>query len=369
MKAKRLFISVMALCCTMVAGAQENEVATAILQHGEGATVYTGLDALVNACAAADNGDVITLSSGTFNSANITKSISVYGAGYEVDANTDTGVTQIVNGSNGVLRVGVENATLSGVHLEGLRVECEINLGNIWWNQETTSVEDVVITKCYENKHIGIHCNVKDVDISQCVILGDIGSYNNEQLATNLFVKNCHITGRVCKMKSGSKVWVDHCIQRGGFYHDSSRDGGALDHSAFRWTNCIFTISSEIHRAVGIGSTVQNCICPTIVYCFQVLPGFDVNNSGLIEIAEAGMFEGGVNSEYSTEKTFNIANPTEWIGTDNTEIGINGGIGFNKVPATPVVKDLSATVDGKKLIVNFQTHVRPVPTTNLEPEP
>ena len=64
MKTKRFIFSVIALCCTMVAGAQSNQSVTAILQHvvddNETVKVYVGKEAFKNAYTDAVNGDVIT---------------------------------------------------------------------------------------------------------------------------------------------------------------------------------------------------------------------------------------------------------------------------------------------------------------------
>ena len=58
----------MAAISLLAAKAQNNELPTATLQHGEQTMVFIGVDAFKNAYeAAADSGDVITLSSGLFN--------------------------------------------------------------------------------------------------------------------------------------------------------------------------------------------------------------------------------------------------------------------------------------------------------------
>ena len=53
MKTKRVIISLMVLCCAMVAKAQ-NDVAIATLQHGDNVSVFKGPSALASALAAAD---------------------------------------------------------------------------------------------------------------------------------------------------------------------------------------------------------------------------------------------------------------------------------------------------------------------------
>ena len=70
---KKILLSIVALCCTVVAGAQNSsQQQTAILQKGDGTaegsvSVYYGSDALKEAYNAADDeGCVITLTSGQF---------------------------------------------------------------------------------------------------------------------------------------------------------------------------------------------------------------------------------------------------------------------------------------------------------------
>ena len=99
MKTKRFIFLVIALCCAVLAKAQNNESLTAILQHVEGTEtvkVYVGKEAFKNAYTDAVNGDVITLSSGSFNVPSaFQKELSVYGAGYEEDDASGTAVTTL----------------------------------------------------------------------------------------------------------------------------------------------------------------------------------------------------------------------------------------------------------------------------------
>lgn len=58
MKAKRVMISLLVLCCTLLAKAQ-NDVAIATLQHGDNVSVFKGSSALASALAAAsDQGEM-----------------------------------------------------------------------------------------------------------------------------------------------------------------------------------------------------------------------------------------------------------------------------------------------------------------------
>lgn len=80
---KKLSITLMMLCCAIVGNAQVTDEISAILQVGDNAQIFYGADALIEAMAAApDRGATITLSSGTFNAAEITKCVNIYGAGW-----------------------------------------------------------------------------------------------------------------------------------------------------------------------------------------------------------------------------------------------------------------------------------------------
>ena len=75
---KKIILSLFALVGTLSASAQQTEAVTATLQNGANSTVYYGIDALKTAIANAQDGGIITLSSGTFNVPdNIDKSVRI----------------------------------------------------------------------------------------------------------------------------------------------------------------------------------------------------------------------------------------------------------------------------------------------------
>ena len=78
---KKLFLTLVALWGAMTANAQQTEATTATLQTGDVSKVYYGIDAFKTAMTEAQDGSIITLSTGTFNvPANIDKSVKIYGA-------------------------------------------------------------------------------------------------------------------------------------------------------------------------------------------------------------------------------------------------------------------------------------------------
>lgn len=337
MKAKRLFISVIALCCTMVAWAQSNQSVTAILQHvvdgNETVKVYVGKEAFKNAYTDAVNGDVITLSSGSFDTPSpFQKELSVYGAGYEEDAETGTAVT-ILNNSINIK--GVES--LSNLHFEGLRLDGNIIECNI-------PVSNMVISKCFCKNVYFYAEQCTNIVIQQSVITQGITGLTSgsiKTMANNLRIKNC-ILSSAGYFDPSSRGQLDHCLLL-------SETNNTNAHAfPFFYTNCIF---GKKGYTINITGSLQYCIVPYYFSCN--------NPINVINLSNAAVFtDGDWASSYSADRTYTLSNPNEWIGNDGTQIGIHGGMGFSKVPSTPVIKNMTVTPEGKKIKVNYETNVR-----------
>lgn len=335
MKTKRFIFLVIALCCAVLAKAQNNESLTAILQHVEGTEtvkVYVGKEAFKNAYTDAVNGDVITLSSGSFNVPSaFQKELSVYGAGYEEDAESGTAVTTL----SGTIEIK-DIESLSNLHFEGLRINGDITF--------RVPVSKMVISKCYISLHVYLYGTLsKDITIEQSVIGLGVGGYNFSEYITkaeNLRVKNCILSG-VSIFDPSSTVQIDHCLILG-----QTNNTNAYIYP-FVYTNCVF---GNNKYGVYVAGTLQYCIIPW--------GGSDLD-SNLIKPSKAfSDSEDGWATSYSADRTYTLLLPEEWIGSDGTQIGIHGGMGFSKVPSTPVIKNMTVTPVGKKIQVNYKTNVR-----------
>ena len=300
---KKILLSIIALCCTLAAGAQ-NEIMTVVLQHGNDVSTFTGANAFINANAEAVDGDVITLSSGAFNVSPITKSITVYGAGFEKDVATTTDVSKI----NGQLNIGESGGeTLANIHLEGISFNAAV-ITNV-------PLEGFVMEKCYVNGNLNVGAN------------------------SNTMIRNCFITGAIEGVK------IDHCIACnfvGPYYCTNSI-------FPYYWTGAYYD------RAVFAnteGAVAHNCIFRSFSYNNQDKNEFQ--NCYAVDIRN--IFTDAQNANYSATRTFEIQQPETWIGTDDKEIGIR--YGWSKVPKTPVVKNLNAVVNGTNLDVDYDAQVR-----------
>lgn len=329
---KKYILLIMVLCLAMVAKAQ-NEVTTATLQHGDEVSVFTGVNALVNAHEAAANGDVITLSAGNFAPITMTKSVSIYGAGFEKDETAGTNVTRITG------QFGLGNG-LTNAHIEGLYLADRILAST------DNDVSDIVIAKCYiASNGICFNKAFKNVTLSNDVVIGSVYT-NYGALATNLVINNCYIENDVSSFSAESTVLVDHCIIAGNggpfTFKNTIFSGGivGVDANAVAY-NCL------AFNYRGLNSTTNKTDCYLLQYNAEIKIFEDSPNTG--------MYGSG---KYSPERTFELTQPETWVGTDGTEIGIRGGAGWSKLPSTPVVKSLQLNVEGKTLKVNYDAEVR-----------
>ena len=312
---KKILFSIAMLCCA-IAGKSQSDVYTATLQHGDEVKVFYGTDALNQAINAAEDGDAINLSAGNFGGVNINKAVSVYGAGFEEDEESSTAVTQ-----TGELSINSPN-----VHLEGLYVNAGINFG---------AVSNVAVTKCYW-KGSNFYNPASVIEISKCVVIGIFNCRNQD--IQGLRVLNT-VIGAVRNVTLDSRIQVDHCI----VYDDYS--GPLL------YTNSLLVNGFVYSSAIAENSTVYNCVIIANIPANRV-----VENCYVVPLAE--IFTDGENFNYTPERTYELQHPEEWIGTDGTQCGLYGGESWSKVPATPVLKNMTVEVDGSTLKVNYETQTR-----------
>ena len=329
---KKILLSIVALCCTVVAGAQSTDQISAILQNGEETTVYYGQDALKSAYTAAQDGGVITLSSGIFNNPGaISKNIAIYGIGWEKD--TDGVIPTTIKGLD--YQTGDDATSLHNIVLEGVFVDGTINV---------RQTDGMIVRKSRFNTFNVNGNNAKNITVTQCYG-GNVGCGNVD--VYGLTFTNCYLTGRVTNVKVGSLVLFDHCIMT----YSNSYNWNDYSHSRATYTNSIIT-----HRG---GSTDIITAGATAKYCIFVVDGLNANvlsENNKFSVDMNNIFsDGGTGVDYATDRTFTLADQDTYKGNDNKPIGINDWV---KIPAIPYVKNLNATVDGTDLKVNYQAGVR-----------
>ena len=330
---KKIVLLIFALCYTVVAYAQGTDQVSAILQHGDTETIFIGNTGLEKAYSAAVDGDVIILSQGIFNSINnISKVLTIYGAGFEDNAETNTATTTI----NGTVKLGDGSDTeFDGIHIEGVKINGGFGLNS--------QLKNVTIQRCSIVNNIEFNHNTENVTFRQCYMLGDIlGQYKH---ANGLLISNCYVSKNINNFSVNSFVHIDHSYM-GNMYSRVYRE-----YAQFLWTNSIINkLSGDLPS--GYAAIVKNCIFFADNYYN------DVNLENCYRLSSiADIFADGENADYSPTRTFELKDPETYVGTDGTPIGLSGGAGWNKVPSNPYVSKVNTTLSGTQLNVTYEVGV------------
>ena len=328
---RKIFFSLVAAGIALTASAQQTDKQMATLQDGDRTSVYYGVDALKQACAdAPDTLGVITLSAGDFNApASLSKSVAIYGVGFERDEATGTNRT-CVKGNielKPVDTVNEDGYTVyggkqpNGVHLEGLYVDGDVRLGN----NHDVPICNLTIAKCHAGG-ISHYANSMDVVIRQSQIGDDIYGYNAYDNYTNFVAKNMLVTnthlGNIHGFKTSSTIVVDHSILRANNIH-----------GAYTYTN------SVLYKTPDTGYIAYNC-----VFVGSNDPHQDVNGNWY-GVQNAGLWAAeGEDGTYAADKDFALKYPNRYVGNDGTQVGLHGGVyAWNKIPVLPRITE--CTID------------------------
>ena len=313
-----LFVLLLSVAGTKNALAQ-TQVAT--LQRGDNISAFYGTNAFVEAHDAAQAGDIITLSSGTFVPTTITKAITLRGAGCAVDTVANTNPT--IFGGSIYLNV---NDTVNFLSIEGILF-----------------TNSVVFRTLYNPKFN--RCNFTH-----------IGYYNNGDNMYNAQFVNCIINQfRFYHAKNtvliNSVVWNPSDISNSSpvvLYNSIMRTSSFSSLSAY---NSIIIRSSS-------SSPYQDC---SFINCIGIKT---TNSSGTA--FGAGYTSGCVNytsyeevfesfaGEFSLDELFVLKDEiaTGFLGGDGTQVGIYGGfLPYSNRPTYMVLKRCNvanrSTIDGK----------------------
>lgn len=148
---KKIFSLIVLFACAMMTYAQNSLIAT--LHHDGSVKNFYTASALRDAHAAAVHGDVITLSSGTFTSVDITKAITLRGAGMELDTITNTEPTVIA----GDFSINIADSITQCLTIEGIFHNHSITVSGELFNAVFEKSKFRTISGCLKNAQF-VHC-------------------------------------------------------------------------------------------------------------------------------------------------------------------------------------------------------------------
>lgn len=320
---KRFVLSLFALVCVTMSFAQSSLLAT--LSHDGNIKTFYGAKALIEAHSTAENGDVITLSSGSFIATNIEKALTIRGAGMEVDSINGTLPTILT----GDFAINIPDTVSERLTLEGV------------YSNHTIRYSGTL------NKPMFLKCRISEIKQ---------GSGNHNMIDASFI--HCRITKKLYLDNDCSASCINSII--------ASPESCNTQTSNFEFTNCFiyapniaYVQSSSLRNCIIITERTDattldsnviafNCIgdAPEI---FRNVP----NSTNKLAIASE-LFKTYKGGDFNDNDSFELTDEAKkkFLGIDGTQVGIYGGmLPYDPTPSNPQIKKCNvaakSTADGK----------------------
>lgn len=323
---KRAFCVALFVLLLVVVGSKnafaQTQVAT--LQHNDTLTAFSGLNAFIQAYEAAVEGDIITLSSGTFTKTSIRKAITIHGAGCTTD--TLGFSPTIVTGDFYIELPGTDvYLTIEGVCFQG----------NLLYGY----MRNAKFVKCFWNAmELGGSANMaNDVQLINCICnRAEIRSgYNSVIIANSVIsvLRHSHHSSTYANVYNSiiGEIWCDRTW--------SNMPGDNL-----YLTNCIIGAASLPVE----NSYANNCVTIGDAFSSSVFTSECLNVDSYSDVFES--FDGtfSFDADYSQKAGFSDS----FLGSDGTQVGIYGGaMPYDPRPSYLILNRCSvagrSTIDGK----------------------
>lgn len=303
----------------LTAGAQSMQVAT--LSHDGTITSYTSADALRRAYEAAVDGDVITLSSGVFNSVGLEKRITVRGAGMGVKVNdTDPYIEPtIIKGS---LIIVADGSPENCFRMEGVLCADEVDFQGLTNSQ---------FSKCkfMSIRYNAGHGGFTDVTFINCVFESGSFCYNSSMNFYGCYFNDIYFN-------RNSLFSLTNCI-----FEKSSNTPG----STCVFKNSVVINKDEKYDLSSDCSLAYNTVCIGNLSTYCSLYKTLQQNNGTVLPKDTQFFKDGTFYQLTDEAK-------KYLGSDGTEVGIYGGsLPFDPTPTNPQIVKFNVapktTADGK----------------------
>lgn len=299
---------------------------TATLSHNGGITTFYGKAALQEAHEASQHGDIITLSSGTFMATDITKALTIRGAGMHADSVACILPTII----SGDFNINVPDSIEQHLTMEGI----------------------------YSNDVIYVQCLKDAVFLKDRFYSFTYDGNNYNSLMKNLTFVHCKVTAGLHLSANASVTCINCYITYPSTY------GSTLSH--FDFTNCIIVgVRSSLRW-----SSLTNCIVR--MYDSGILDGsntalnclgYETNGDIFRNTVHTNctLFTGELNTlfktykgTYNDDESFELTDEAKalYIGSDLKQVGMYGGsLPFSPIPTNPRIVKCNvaseSTSDGK----------------------
>lgn len=275
---------------SLIAMSAQSSMQLATLFHDGDITTFYNANALKEAYAAAADGDVITLSSGSFAPTNLsTKKVTLRGAGME-DGPNRTVITGAVNLS---VTPNMDNANVP-MTIEGIYFGADFKMG---------AIADLTVIKCgFSNITTDMSGSVENCTFLHCLFKGGFIGFTNSVVD----FKNCGFVSTALGSGSADVHNLDHCT---------------IDVTGILNRNCNYI----------------ECVMFGVAYSTIKSGGGDAY--GCVYVGESEDYFNGcssaVNQKFPSDTQFlkeeslyyelTDEKAAEWLGSDGSQIGMHGG--------------------------------------------
>lgn len=326
---KKLFLSLVAIVCSVASYGQGSLLAT--LSHEGQISTFYGASALKDAHAAAANGDVITLSSGTFISTDINKGITVRGAGMGIDTTLVVEPTVIT----GDFKIDIPDTVSNRLTIEGIYSNSTIRY---------VKVKNPLFLKC-RLKEVTYYNNttsstMKDASFVHCRIAGGLDLTGNSSAScVNSVIKDpsC-VNDMTSNFEFVNSIII---LINSDRLHSSSFKNCLIKGIVGTWSTTIFASSVTAYNCVGFDSR-------------EIFSNITNSTNRISDYASVFKTYKGADLEQLDSETFELTDEakTKFLGMDGTEVGIYGGaLPFDPTPSNPQITKCNvaskSTADGK----------------------
>lgn len=329
----RLMMLFVAAVLTNNAFAQGSLLAT--LNHEGTISTFYGTQAWKNAHDAAVNGDVITLSSGTFAAVNITKAITVRGAGMGLDATAASEPTVI----SGDFTINITEPGSNRLTLEGIYSNHTITYINVV-NPLFLKCRLKVVTNSNSSSVLKdasfIHCRIAyQFKLAENCSASCVNSVIQNPYSLNDKSSNFEFINSILVFTATNAQLTDHS----NYVRSSSLKNSIIKVS---YSSDDIDKSSTAYNCIGIGNTVmfRNVTNATNKIASDFASLFKTYTGAALDKLDSENFQ------------LTDAAKTQYLGTDGTEVGIYGGnLPFDPTPSNPQITKCNvaanSTADGK----------------------
>ena len=343
---KKLFSLLSMLCMNMVVFAQGSLLAT--LSHNGEISAFYGASALASAVNVAENGDVITLSSGQFNAVNISKLITLRGAGMSIS--TDSINSHEATIIQGAFTINQADSLEGRIVMEGLYFSNAITYSG--------NLKNAQFLKCrFTAFKAGTNATIVNSSFIHCRFYN---GYSQNANSNTYFINS--IVCNPASTSTSSNVEFNNCfVKFDGFYGDGNGNNNAwagIVVNAY-YKNCIVQTCHTYNpysSVIPSNCTAYNCIGLGNSDLFKNMSSRNTTNKYVSSISSVfksyavTAYNNFIKDVYNFDLTDSAA--ATYLGTDGTQVGIYGGnLTYDENPTIPQITKCNvaskSTADGK----------------------